>query len=225
MNREAGSARSFRSRVRKTFDTASSFYGFFDFFSREDFTEAAALLKRAALIGPGTSVLEVFCATGLFSRILASAGTHVTAVDISPLMVRRARREASGLPVDFMVADAADLPFGDDSFDLVIAGRGLHGMPGPVRDDVVAEVRRICAGHVLFMEPKRPSSAFGRALMGALERLEGGYDDYLEFISTDFKDYLTRRGFAARDLMIRDGQAILLATKARPARPSARQTR
>lgn len=214
-NREDGSARSFRARARKTFDAASSFYGFFDFFSKGVFTEAAVRLSAAIPLGPETRILEVFCATGLFSRILAGMGHRVTAVDISPLMIERAKREAQGLAVDFLVGDAADLPFPDAAFDLIVAGRGLHGMPPAVRDAVVAEIGRICAGHALFMEPKRPAGASGKAVMTFLERLEGGYEHYLEFIALDFLTYLNGRGFSTRDLMIKDNEHVLLCHKER----------
>jgi ubiquinone/menaquinone biosynthesis C-methylase UbiE len=216
-NREDGSARSFRVRARKTFDAASSFYGFFDFFSKGVFTEAAARLSTTIPLGPETTILEVFCATGLFSRILAGMGHRVTAVDISPLMIKRAEREAHGLAVDFLVGDAADLPFPDGSFDLIIAGRGLHGMPPAVRDTVVAEIRRVCAGHALFMEPKRPAGVFGKAVMGIFERLEGGYEHYREFIALDFSTYLNGRGFSARDLMVTRGEHVILCRKQRVA--------
>jgi SAM-dependent methyltransferase len=213
MNREDGSARSFRARARKTFDAASSFYGFFDFFSKGVFTEAAVRLSATIPLGPETRILEVFCATGFFSRILAGTGHRVTAVDISPLMIERAKREAQGLAVDFVVGDAADLPFPDAAFDLIVAGRGLHGMPPAVRNAVVAEIGRVCAGHALFMEPKRPegpAGALGKAVMAVLERLEGGYEHYREFIALDFKAYLSGMGFAPRDLMIKDNEHILL---------------
>ncbi|MBN2224572.1 MAG: class I SAM-dependent methyltransferase [Deltaproteobacteria bacterium] len=215
MSREDGSARNFRTRVSRTFDKASPFYGFFDFFSRGVLTEVAVRLSRIVPMGPQTVILEVFCATGLFSRILARTGARTVAVDISPGMIRRAVREAGFLHIDFFVGDAADLPFSDDSFDLVVAGRGLHGMPRQVRDRVVTEIRRVSAGHVLFMEPRRPASILGRAVMGVLERLEGGYENYLEFISTDFKIYLSAMGFVPRDLLLKDNEHVILCRKGR----------
>lgn len=217
MNREDGSARSFRVRARKTFDIASSFYGFFDFFSRETFTDAADRLSAVVPMGPDTTILEVFCATGLFSRILARRGGRVVAVDLSRLMILRAAREARGLGIGFLVGDAARLPFVDGAFDLVVAGRGLHSMPAAVRDAAVADICRVCAGYALFMEPKRQANTLGRAVMGLLERLEGGYDCYREFIAMDFKAYLSDRGFAAHDLMTKDNEQIVLCRK-RPTR-------
>ena len=57
----------------------------------------------------------------------------------------------------------------------------------------------------------------GKAVMAILERLEGGYEHYREFIALDFSTYLNGRGFSARDLMIKDNEHILLCRKERVA--------
>lgn len=206
-------ARAFRARATRTFNSASSFYGLFDHFSREILTRTADELSRAVPMGTGTLILEVFCATGLFSRILAGMGARVFGADLSPEMVRHAEREGEGFGVDFLVADAADLPFPDDSFDLLVAARGLHAMPESVRDGVVREIYRVSRGHALFIEPKRPISLSARAVMGILERLEGGYEDYRKFVEMDFVRYLTGHGFSCRTLVPYEGEHIILCGK------------
>jgi ubiquinone/menaquinone biosynthesis C-methylase UbiE len=80
----------------------------------------------------GTS-LELGCGTGFFTLNLKLAGVlddaHVT--DLSPGMVAVAQRNARalGFEIEGRVADAEELPYPDDTFDLVIGHAVLHHIP------------------------------------------------------------------------------------------------
>jgi ubiquinone/menaquinone biosynthesis C-methylase UbiE len=80
-------------------------------------------------IRPGERVLEIGCGSGIMSYELAGAVTPrgtVTGADISPEMVKMATNLCAALPnVEFIKADAADLPFGGGSFDVVTATQCL----------------------------------------------------------------------------------------------------
>jgi ubiquinone/menaquinone biosynthesis C-methylase UbiE len=100
-----------------------------------------------ALVPPaGSATLEVGCGEGRVARDLAAQGHRVTGVDASPtLLAAAAAAHAGGR---YLVADAADLPFDDASFDLVVAYSSLmdvQDMPGAVRE--VARVLKP-AGHL-----------------------------------------------------------------------------
>lgn len=73
------------------------------------------------------------------------ADASVTAVDITPTMVRRTRRRADelGVDVDARVGDAQSLPFEDGAFDAVLLHLVLSVVPDP--DAVVAEAARVLA--------------------------------------------------------------------------------
>lgn len=85
------------------------------------------LARRAALLNEGTTALSVADGEGRNSVWLAEQGLQVTAVEISPVAVEKARRLAAGrhVTVDFrladMLADNWPPPAMTAAFDWVIA--------------------------------------------------------------------------------------------------------
>lgn len=69
----------------------------------------------------GTKVLEVGCGTGRTACYLASLGCNVTAIDRNTDMLQKAihRAKVNGVPVRIVQADAASMPFSDETFDAV----------------------------------------------------------------------------------------------------------
>lgn len=69
----------------------------------------------------GNKVLEVGTASGYFANILHLAGYEVTAVDLSPNMIKEAKRVSTdlGLTIDYHIMDAQNLDFSENQFDLV----------------------------------------------------------------------------------------------------------
>jgi ubiquinone/menaquinone biosynthesis C-methylase UbiE len=72
-------------------------------------------------------VLDVACGNGNAALAAARRFADVVATDYVPSLLERgrARADASGLAVDFRVADAEDLPFADGSFDVVLSTFGV----------------------------------------------------------------------------------------------------
>jgi len=104
---------------------------FFDFAAQIGLTkhlggqEATKELADRTHITPLSYVLDVGCGVGTTACHLARRlGCRVMGVDINPLMVDRARERAKRLRltdlVEFKQADATDLPFDNDTFNVVI---------------------------------------------------------------------------------------------------------
>ena len=103
---------------------------------------------------PGTRVLEVGAGTGALAAGLVHLGIAVTATDLDPAMVHRARRRLRGTALA-MQADAAALPFQDASYDLVLATLTVHHWPDiPAASSEIARVLRP-GGKVLVWEPAK----------------------------------------------------------------------
>lgn len=117
------------------------------------FMPAAEALVEALGVGHGQAVLDVAAGTGNVALAAARRGAVVTASDLTPRMLElgRARTEAEGLQLEWVEADAENLPFADASFDVVTSAFGAMFAPRP--DVVAAEAARVL----------RPGGVFGMA--------------------------------------------------------------
>jgi SAM-dependent methyltransferase len=128
-------------------------------------------LVEACGIGPGMRVLDVAAGTGNASLPAARAGAQVTASDLTPelLAAGRGRAEAAGLALDWVEADAENLPFDDGSFDVVMSAIGA--MFAPHHQQTADELVRVC----------RPGGTLGllswtpEGMIGALFRAMGPF--------------------------------------------------
>ena len=103
-------------------------------------------LVDACGIRPGMRVLDVAAGTGNASIQAARTGARVTASDLTPELLEagRARPQAAGLDIDWVPADAEDLPFDGESFDVVISSIGV--MFAPHHQAAADELVRVCRG-------------------------------------------------------------------------------
>lgn len=108
----------------------------------------AAHLVQVADPKPGERVLDVGCGTGIVAReVTARRGATgaVTGIDVSPnmLAVARASAAGAGAAIEWREGAAEDLPFPDDSFDLVLCQFALMFFRD--RPAALAEIYRVLA--------------------------------------------------------------------------------
>ena len=118
--------------------------------SQGDYAEVAKKLEPAAEaiveacgVGPGTRVLDVAAGNGNVAVAAAKRGATVVASDITPELVEAGKKRAAaeGLDIQWREADAEELPFEDDEFDVVTSAFGA--MFAPRADHVAAELLRV----------------------------------------------------------------------------------
>lgn len=128
-------------------------------------------LVEACGIRPGMKVLDIAAGTGNASIPAAQAGADVTASDLTPELfdAGRARAEELGVELEWREADAENLPFDDESFDVVMSSIGA--MFAPHHQEVADEMVRVT----------KPGGKIGllswtpEGMLGALFKLMGPY--------------------------------------------------
>jgi ubiquinone/menaquinone biosynthesis C-methylase UbiE len=102
------------------------------------------LLCEALDIHPGERVLDIAAGSGAAAVAAARRWADVVATDLVDHLLDSARRiaEAFGLSMRTQIADAQDLPFEDDSFDVVMSAFG--SMFAPDQQAVADEAIRVC---------------------------------------------------------------------------------
>ena len=111
-------------------------------------------LTAEAVVRPGDRVLDACCGTGDLALADARAGGQVTGVDFSEEMLARAERKAPEF--QWVRADAAALPFEDESFEVVTVGFGIRNLAD--LEAGLAELARVLVpgGRLGCLEITRP---------------------------------------------------------------------
>jgi ubiquinone/menaquinone biosynthesis C-methylase UbiE len=129
-------------------------------------SQVDALREQAAelteTLPNGAAVLEVATGPGYFAIEMARLGrVRVTGLDISRTFVEIARENArqAGVSVDFKQGDAADMPFADGSFDLIVCQAAFKNFaqPGSALDEMHRILRD--GGTAVIQDLSRDASA------------------------------------------------------------------
>lgn len=78
------------------------------------------------------SVLDVGCGTGIYLKELINRGFNTFGVDIARMMIEKGLqnlKDEEKVKVKILIADAEELPFREESFDLIIAAGLLEYLP------------------------------------------------------------------------------------------------
>lgn len=160
-------------RVYEVFSTIAKKYERFNAVS--SFGAYKAWLHTMANLAPIDStsdVLDIAGGTGdvAFTMAKAKSPAHIQITDLVPEMLEVAREHVEregknhGVPVDFEVVDAQDIPYADASYDVVTMAYGIRNMPN--REQALSEMFRVLrpGGSLVCLEFSTPSNPLWRAL-------------------------------------------------------------
>ena len=154
-------------------------------------------LVEATGITAGQHVLDVACGTGNVAIRAAEAGARVIASDLTPEHFKAGREEARQhrVQLDWVEADAENLPFTDGQFDVVTSSLGAIFAPDHQR--VADELLRVCRpggtiGMLNFTAEGLAGDFFGTLAPympppppGALPPLQWGSEDHVRNLFGD----------------------------------------
>jgi len=156
----------------------------------EEPTSLATELVDQGLVKEGTHLLDLGCGFGRNSNWLASKGAVVDAINIKEEELIEAKKRATqqGVNVNYVKADAGELPFTDSSMDVVLDAGCTHMCDEQTQKKSVVEAVRVLkpGGYIQFFGFSKehptyktnPSSAQFRDL----EDIKKQYGEYFEIV-------------------------------------------
>jgi ubiquinone/menaquinone biosynthesis C-methylase UbiE len=118
----------------------------------------------------GDAVLDVGCGTGTLAmevaRRVGRAG-RVAGIDPGTEQIARARAKAArrNAPIEFQIGVIEQLPFPDQTFDVVFSTLMMHHLPAPLKRQGLAEIARVLkpGGRLVIADFKRKQERTGQA--------------------------------------------------------------
>lgn len=168
-----------------------------------------SITVREAGAQPGDRVLD--CATGTgdlaiaFKKAVGPSGS-VIGTDFCSDMIALAPAKAAAqhLDITFAIADAMDLPYADDSFDIASISFGIRNVDDPVR--CLAEMARVVrpGGRVVVLEFGQPSGIMGlsyrfysRHIIPIVGRMLTGHREAYDYLPETAAAFPCREDFLA----------------------------
>ena len=148
---------------------------------------------------PEAIVLDCGCGTGPMIAILSEKypKKHYTGLDLTPEMIEKAKQK-NLTNAEFVVGDCENLPFADNSFDVVICTNSFHHYPNPQAffDSVYRVLRK--GGRLIL----RDYTSFGWViwLMNHVEMPLAnlcGHGDVKVYKKEEYKDMIKKAGFSS----------------------------
>lgn len=175
--------------------------------------EVSAAMEQLRL-RPGSTVLDVACGTGRFTRAFgAVVGPDGLAIGLDgsrPMLERAVERTSSCDPVEYVRSDAVDLPFAPATVDAVCCFAALHMFADPEEAlDAFGTVLKP-GGRIALLTSARREWQPARALDTAL----GAASGQRMFDRDEVRELLEERGFTGITVRFAGVTQLVSATRA-----------
>ena len=139
-------------RVREQYDRLAERY---DLRWRDYVRSTLSFLMKWMNVQGTERILDVACGTGTLEQWLEKdhPGQTMSGIDISEKMISVARHKLAAYPnVTFFKASASQIPFPEESFDLVVCANSFHFFDEPSRS--LVEMRRVLktGGRIIILD-------------------------------------------------------------------------
>jgi ubiquinone/menaquinone biosynthesis C-methylase UbiE len=169
---------------------------------------------------PGWRVLDVGCGPGLLPALFSQAGCRSFGTDLDPDMLI-----PGAVHPDTAVADAIQLPFQPNSFEMVTASNLLHLLDGPL--PAIREFTRVLnpGGTLAVLNPSEHMTAAAATALADERQLTGlardtllNYaaraEDAIRWSPAEFEELCTQAGLQFKDTTLKMGPGLVRYAKA-----------
>lgn len=139
-------------------------------------------------------VLEIATGPGLLAKHVAYASKSMVATDYSEGMIKEACKGEYSEKLKFEVADATDLPYPDNSFDVVLIANALHVMPSP--EKALSEINRVLRSDGILIAPNfvgHKKGAVSKLWSGILKIVGIKFEH--QWTSDEYLEWLEKQGW------------------------------
>jgi ubiquinone/menaquinone biosynthesis C-methylase UbiE len=171
------------------------------------------LYKEISGAVSGKTVLELATGPGLIARHIAHSAKSVTATDFAPKMIETAKKAGAPQNVIFETADATNLSYEDDSFDVVVIANALHIIPNP--EKALCEINRVLKSDGILIAPNFIEREKGKKNLWQKILTFAGIKFAHEWTAEEYKAFLETMGWKITKSEVIKGRIDLLYTECR----------
>lgn len=166
------------------------------------------IYKEISAAASGKDVLELATGPGMIAKHIAPSAKSVTATDFAPKMIEAAKKGSVPENVSFEVADATNLRYQNDSFDLVVIANALHIIPEP--EKALAEIDRVLKSNGTLIAPNFIEREKGKKNLWQKILSLVGIKFAHEWTKEEYKTFLSDHGWQVTKSHVCKGRIDLL---------------
>ncbi len=142
-------------------------------------------------IKKGDAVLDIGCGDGFMTNVLSESCKHVVGVDSSQTGISLANSLVDASKADFILGSVNNLPFKENTFDVITLFEVIEHIPVTSLKDVIKEIKKVLKeGGVLIVTTPNPRNLrnriLGKSMVSAKHEKEYNQAELLELL----KDFL-----------------------------------
>lgn len=166
------------------------------------------IYKEISAAASAKNVLELATGPGMIAKHIAPSAKSVTATDFAPKMIEAAKKGSVPENVSFEVADATNLRYQNDSFDLVVIANALHIIPEP--EKALAEIDRVLKANGTLIAPNFIEREKGKKNLWQKILSLVGIKFAHEWTKEEYKTFLSDHGWQVTKSHVCKGRIDLL---------------
>ncbi len=185
-------------------DKLSPFYDLFETaYNGKCFKGIAKEIKNH--VDSEDTVLECACGTGLLTVPMAEKCKSLTATDYSDGMLKQTKKKvAKYTNTEIKKVSILELPFEDDTFDVVVAANVIHLLDEP--DKALSEMKRVCRNGGRIIIPTYINKAKKNSMFAAKVLEKMGVDFKRQFDLESYKEFFVKYDVNVSEYVIVEGR-------------------